>query len=66
MKILMVSTEPDFSSSYQKPLHSYVRIATSGDRRDPFQAGKTPAARLMVSERSQTRTRSFGRKIGAI
>ena len=44
----------------------YTRIATSGDRRDAFQAGNTPDAKLMVSERSHTRIRSFGRKIGAI
>ena len=48
MKISMVSTEPDFSSSYQKPLHHYVHIATSGDRRDPFQAGKTPVLGLWL------------------
>jgi hypothetical protein len=41
-------------------------MATSGDRRDAFQAGKSPASILTVSERSQTRIRSFGRKTGAI
>jgi hypothetical protein len=40
-------------------------MATSGDRRDAFQAGKSAASRLTVSERSQTRIRSSGRKIGA-
>jgi hypothetical protein len=43
-----------------------ARIATSGERRDALQAGNIPAARVMLAERSHTRTRSFGRKIGAI
>ena len=34
--------------------YTYARIAISGDRRDAFQAGKSPASRVMVSERSHT------------
>jgi hypothetical protein len=43
-----------------------ARIATSGDRRDAFHAGNIPAARVMLTDRSHTRTRSFGRKMGVI
>ena len=35
-------------------IEDYTRIAISGDRRDAFQAGKSPASRVMVSERSHT------------
>ena len=34
--------------------HYYTRIATSGDRRDAFQAGKSPASMVTVSDRSHT------------
>jgi hypothetical protein len=32
----------------------YTRIAISGDRRDAFQAGKSPASMVTVSDRSHT------------
>ncbi len=43
----------------------YLLRASSGDRRDAFQAGYTPAIMLNESESNQTFTRSFGTKIGA-
>jgi hypothetical protein len=35
-------------------IEDYPCIAISGDRRDAFQAGKSPASMVTVSERSHT------------
>jgi hypothetical protein len=43
----------------------YLRRASSGDRRDAFHAGYTPAAILKSNERSHTLRRSPGTKMGA-
>lgn len=43
----------------------YLLNASNGDRRDAFQAGYTPAAKLRNRESNQTLSRSFARKIGA-
>ena len=39
---------------YTYPIEHYTRIAISGDRRDAFQAGKSPASMVTVSDRSHT------------
>jgi len=44
-------------------LPHYLLSASSGDRRDAFQAGYTPAAKLNERESNHTFKRSFGRKI---
>ena len=46
-------------------LPHYLLSASSGDRRDAFQAGLATTAKGNEMESNQTFKRSFGRKIGA-
>jgi hypothetical protein len=43
-----------FSQLYLCPFYSYIRKASSGERRDAFQAGNIPDTSVIVSERNQT------------
>jgi hypothetical protein len=61
-----VLSRKDTNENDSRDSYSYLRRASSGDRRDAFQAGNIPDAMAIVNERIQTRRRSFGRKIGVI